>query len=340
MIPSFRASLTVCDVVLAALPYADVVIVVDDACPERCGDLVAQRFEGDDRVIVLKNAKNGGVGAAAKAGFEKALELDAEFVVKIDADGQMDPAYIPGMIAILSEDPNIAYVKGNRFFRADVIKKMPALRLFGNSVLSLLVKFSSGYWNILDPTNGYFAFSGEALRQVERQMFADRYFFEISILCALGLHRAAIAEVETATIYGEERSSLSIAKVLWEFPRRLFSAFLRRVLLQYFIFDVNLGTLYLLFGFIFSAAGVVLGAFEWQQAIVTQVGRPVGSVMLVVVTLLVGFQLMLNSLMYDVQFGAKSVRKLIPRQPRGLEPEPLRVQVEPGMTADFESRKR
>jgi glycosyltransferase involved in cell wall biosynthesis len=272
---------------------------------------VLAEFGASGRVVVLKLAQNGGVGKAVKAGFERALDLNAEFIVKLDADGQMDPANIPGMIAVLTEDRSVAYVKGNRFFRADVMRKMPRIRLIGNSILSLLVKFSSGYWNILDPTNGYFAFNAKALRRLEWRLFADRYYFEISILCTLGLHRAPIAEVEMAAIYAGEQSSLSIARVLWDFPRRLLAQFLQRVLLQYFIFDVNLGTLYLLFGFLLALAGVVLGAYEWAETIATQVPRATGSVMLVVVMLLIGFQLLLNALMYDVQFGPKSVRKFI-----------------------------
>ena len=160
VIPAYRARGSVCDVVRDVLPYVDAVVVVDDACPEGSSDAAVQAFRAHPSVYVLKRERNGGVGAAMKTGIEKALELGADVIVKIDADGQMDPSYIPSMVQLFADDPNLAYIKGNRFFDSMVVSRMPAIRLFGNSCLSLMAKFASGYWNILDPTNGYLAFRG------------------------------------------------------------------------------------------------------------------------------------------------------------------------------------
>ena len=44
--------------------------------------------------------------------------------------------------------------EGNRFFRLDDVRQMPAVRIFGNGCLTFMAKFS-GYWNMFDPTNGY-----------------------------------------------------------------------------------------------------------------------------------------------------------------------------------------
>ncbi|MEA9980177.1 glycosyltransferase family 2 protein, partial [Pseudomonas sp. RTS4] len=77
-----------------------------------------------------------------------------DVIVKIDGDGQMDPALIPQFVGpILVGEAD--YTKGNRFFNLDKIRSMPKMRLFGNAVLSLMTKLSSGYWNLFDPTNGY-----------------------------------------------------------------------------------------------------------------------------------------------------------------------------------------
>ncbi len=122
--------------------------------------------------------------------------------------------------------------------------RMPRRRLFGNAVLSILAKFASGYWNVIDPTNGYIAFNAALLALLPWQSFADSYFFEISVLCELGLKRLPILELEMPTIYTGARSSLSIPAVLGEFPPKLFRLMLRRIMLQYFIFDVNLGSIY------------------------------------------------------------------------------------------------
>ncbi len=316
IIPAYRARRTVCDVVKGALRYADTVVVVDDGCPESCGDAVSQAFRAHPSVEVLKREQNGGVGAAMKTGLERALELGADVIVKIDADGQMDASYIPSIVELFVSDPNLAYVKGNRFFDPRVLSKMPWIRLFGNSCLSLLAKFASGYWNVVDPTNGYLAFSGRLLPAINRQALADCYFFEISALCELGLKRANIAEIEMDTIYGEESSSLSISRTLFAFPPKLLRLFLRRVLLQYFIFDVNLGSLYILLGLALAGFGTAFAGFEWVQSIVTGIPRTTGTVMLGVLPFLMGFQLLLNALLYDVQFSAKSSRELLGQRVR------------------------
>ncbi|HEY0613990.1 MAG TPA: glycosyltransferase family 2 protein [Candidatus Elarobacter sp.] len=315
MIPAYRAGESVCAVVEDVLRYCDLVVVVDDACPQHSGDRVERAFEGNDAVRVVRHQTNGGVGRAMKSGFAECVRLGASVVIKIDADGQMDTRYIPRCLELFEADPDLIYVKGNRFASTDVLRRMPRLRLFGNAVLSLLVKFSSGYWNLLDPTNGFIAFNGFALAEMDLEQFADSYFFEISVLCALGLKNAHIAELEMHTIYGDEHSSLSIRKVVLEFPPKLFALFMRRILLRYFVFDVNLGTLYLLFGVLLSAGALALGTYEWVQTAQTGRARTAGTIMLVVLPALVGIQLFLNALLYDVQFAPRSEHVFSLRRP-------------------------
>ncbi|HEY1882753.1 MAG TPA: glycosyltransferase family 2 protein [Candidatus Cybelea sp.] len=322
MIPTYRAHGTICEVVRGVLPYVDKVIVVDDACPESSSEAVHQAFREHPSVYLLARGKNGGVGAATKAGIEKALELDVDVIVKIDSDGQMDPSYIPAIVELFNCEPNLAYVKGNRFFDPGVVSRMPAIRLLGNSCLSLMAKFASGYWNVLDPTNGYLAFSTDLLSAVNWRHFDDRYFFEMSVLCQFGLKRAQIAEMEMQTIYGQESSSLSISRALLSFPPRLAWLFMRRLLLQYYLFDINIGSLYILLGLLLTGFGTAFAAFEWLQSITTGIPRTTGTVMLAVLPFLMGFQLLLNALLYDVQFAARSTRELIARKRRARRAVP------------------
>jgi glycosyltransferase involved in cell wall biosynthesis len=320
VIPTYKARATICTVVQKARRYVDVVVVVDDACPQRSGELVEEQFQGEPWLIVVRHAVNRGVGGATKTGFAKALEIGADIIVKLDADDQMDASYIPSIVDAFRVNPSLEYIKGNRFISTDIVRAMPALRLFGNSVLSLLIKFSSGYWNVIDPTNGYFAFRATKLRQFPWQDLSERYFFETHILCMLGMRKAGIAEMEMQAVYGDEVSSLSITKVLIDFPPKLAKQCLKRILFQYFVYDVNLGSLYLLLGTILTTLGVLFGAYQWVESIITGVPRTTGTVMLAVLLFLMGFQLLLNALLHDVQFGAKSA-KILPQAERALVEE-------------------
>jgi hypothetical protein len=110
-------------------------------------------------------------------------------------------------------------------------------------------------------------------------------------------------------LYGDERSSLSIRRVLLEFPPKLFKLALRRLLLQYFLFDVNLGSVYLLLGTCLTLFGVLFGCYEWELSFASGHPRALGTIMLVAVSQLLGVQLLLNALLYDVQFSPKTIRE-------------------------------
>lgn len=322
IIPAYRASGTIAAVVRDALRYADAIIVVDDACPENSHATIAAEFGTAERVHVLRHERNGGVGAAMKTGIAFALEQGAEVVVKVDADGQMDAAFIPTIRQLFTNDPYLACVKGNRFFDARVLQLMPGLRLVGNAILSLMAKFASGYWNLTDPTNGYLALSVNALRYLQWRNFADSYFFEISVLCELGFRRLPIAELEMPTIYTVAPSSLSISRVLFEFPPRLWKMFLRRIVIQYFVFDLNVGSLCGLFGTLMMLFGIVFGVYEWILGFITGVPRAAGIVMLAALPFLVGFQLLITAMLYDVQLSRRTEHRLLaPDEAKGKSRE-------------------
>jgi dolichol-phosphate mannosyltransferase len=316
VIPAYRARETVTAVVADALEYAQVVVVVDDGCPEGSGDAVQAAYPGSERVRVLRHDRNRGVGAAMKTGIGYAIDEGADAIVKIDADGQMNCSYIPLIAEFFENDPSLVCIKGNRFFDSTVLKAMPRRRLLGNALLSLTAKLASGYWNVIDPTNGYLAFNAELLRLVPWQSFADSYFFEVSVLCELGLQRMPLLELEMPTIYTSAPSSLSIPRVAFEFPPKLLRMTLRRIMLQYFVFDINLATVYLVAGTLLTAFGAIFGGYEWFLSNATGVPRPLGTVMLAALPFLMGFQLLLAATMYDVQFAQKTRHELARLRPR------------------------
>ena len=91
-----------------------------------------------------------GVGGAMVSGYKQARKENMDIVIKLDADGQMDPSLIPHFIAPILEG-RADYTKGNRFYHPDWLEDMPIVRLMGNAILSFLSKISTGYWNIFDP---------------------------------------------------------------------------------------------------------------------------------------------------------------------------------------------
>src|SRR5262249_25404382 len=146
VIPCFRVRAHILDVLARIGRSVSAVYVVDDACPEKTGDLVESTVR-DPRVRVLRHEANQGVGGAVMTGYREALAQGMDIVVKIDGDGQMDPALLPRFTRPIIEG-SADYTKGNRFFDVASMKPMPPIRLIGNAALSFMSKLSSGYWDI------------------------------------------------------------------------------------------------------------------------------------------------------------------------------------------------
>jgi dolichol-phosphate mannosyltransferase len=305
VVPAFRAGKSIVDVVRGALECADYAIVVDDGCPESSGAVAERAFRGDARVECLYHERNQGVGAAMKTGMARALELGARFIVKLDADGQMDPCFIPAMRDVLLMRPQLALVKGNRFYDSSVARSMPWLRLFGNSVLTLLVRIATGLWSSIDPTNGFVMIRSSSLKRVRFASLANRYYFEISLLAAIAMRRMEIAEMEMPAIYGSNPSSLNVLKTAVEFPGRLAATFAKRLVWQYLISDMNVGSVMLVLGSLLMAISLGFGSVAWIETLRSGIARTPGTVMLAFLPFITGFQLLVNALIYDVQFSPK-----------------------------------
>jgi glycosyltransferase involved in cell wall biosynthesis len=299
IVPCYRVGDAVVQVVQDALEFADAVYCVDDACPENSGQLVESAVD-DARLTVIFAESNGGVGSAMKAGYQAALDDDHDILVKLDGDGQMDPALIPRFTAPI-RDGSADYCKGNRFFELEYLKGMPAIRLFGNSLLSLFTKVSSGYWKVFDPTNGFTAIHAGALRSIPLDKLHNRYFFESDMLFRLNIARAVVRDVPMRARYGEEKSSLRIGQQVLPFLFGHMRNFFKRIFYTYFLRDFNIGTLQLLSGLALGLFGVTFGLSAWNQSIESGIAASAGTVMLAGLPSIVAVQLLLSFLNYDIQ---------------------------------------
>jgi glycosyltransferase involved in cell wall biosynthesis len=298
VVPCYRVVAHVMGVIRAIGPEVARIYCVDDACPEGSGDHISRECH-DSRVLVLRHARNLGVGGATKTGYLKALEDGTTVVVKLDGDGQMNPALIPRFVSpILAGRAD--YTKGNRFFRLESLRAMPTARKFGNALLSFLTKLSSGYWGVFDPTNGYTAIHCKVLRELPLDRLNDRWFFESDMLFRLNTLAAVVEDVPMDAAYGPEISNLHSQRVMWEFLRRHFVNLGKRIFYNYFLRNFSMASLQLLAGLALLLFGVVFGGVKWWESATTGVLVTAGTVMLAALPTLVGFQMLLSFLAYDM----------------------------------------
>lgn len=299
VIPSYNVKDHILDVIGNIGPEIERIYVVDDCCPMHTGKYVSESCS-DARVHVLFHEKNKGVGGAMKTGYLKALSDGFDIIVKIDGDGQMDPAFIPMLLNPI-EKGEADYVKGNRFFYLASLRSMPRSRLFGNSMLSLVNKFVNGYWNVMDPTNGFTAIHRQALGMIEISKVSDGYFFESDMLFRLGIIRAVVQDVPMDARYENEPSGLRIGRILFEFPPRYLSRFFKRIFYNYFLRDFNVGTIQLLTGIVLFFLGISVGIYHWVMSVSYNIPATSGTVMLAALPTILGFQLLLSGLQYDIR---------------------------------------
>jgi glycosyltransferase involved in cell wall biosynthesis len=298
VIPCFRVTRHIADVVAKIPPAVNTIYVVDDACPENSGQILQQQTN-DSRVVVLFNQTSLGVGGAVMVGYQAAIADGADIIIKIDGDGQMDPALIPNFIEpILAGEAD--YTKGNRFFDLELLNRMPRIRVFGNAVLSLMAKLSSGYWNLFDPTNGYTAIHSDVCRRLPFNKISQRYFFETDMLFRLNTLRAVVVDIPMDARYEDEDSNLKISAIIFEFLGKHTKNFCKRIFYNYYLRDLSLASIELVLGLLLTAFGLIYGGYHWVASASLGVATPAGTVMLAAMPLLVGIQLILQFVGYDI----------------------------------------
>lgn len=268
VIPTYEANDTIIKVAIEASKYCEKVIVVDDACPQESG----QKVKGlHNDILLIEREINGGVGAATKTGIRRALELGAEIIVKLDSDGQMRPSLIPELIYPL-ENKEVDFRKGTRFDSPEDLEGMPKIRLIGNSALSLVNKFSSGYWSLNDPTNGFLAMTNAVAKNLSLDKISDDYFFESDLLFRLRLIGAKISQLRMKSFYSGEKSNLRPSKLLFPFAIKHVRNQMKRFAYMYLVREWNLGTLYFLASLLSLIVAAIASWFAILQSQVSGVG--------------------------------------------------------------------
>jgi len=297
VIPVYNEEKFVAKVIRDIPSFIDAIVVIDDASQDSTYQCV--KNVGDSRVILLRNEVNQGVGGSTIKGYQKALEMESDIIIKVDGDGQMPLDRLPNLLDAIVED-GYDYAKGNRFLDEKALKQMPRNRLIGNMLLTFLTKMASGYWHIFDPQNGYTAIDTHVLKTIDLDRVHKYYFFENDMLVQLNIHNRRVKDVPMPAIYGQEKSGIRLISILIAFPRLLLQRFLYRVYQKYMLRDFSPIALFLLVGSLLLGWGVGFGIYHWIKSILTHVQASTGTVMLAVLPLILGFQLVLEAIVLDI----------------------------------------
>ncbi len=183
VIPAYNEEKSVAPVVREAKKYGKV-IVVDDASTDSTA--AAARKAG---AIVVRHKLNKGLGSALRSGFARALQMGADIIVTIDADGQHNPKEIKKFVALIENGYD--FVLGTRD-----LSSYPLVKRLGNFFLNWITNFVSGT-SLKDTESGFRAFRASALRKLHLR--AMRYEIAVEIVFEVGHKKLRATSIPTTS---------------------------------------------------------------------------------------------------------------------------------------------
>jgi len=238
------------------------IYVVDDASTDRTPEIIREFAQKDARIFPIRHETNQGVGASIASGYQKALNEGMDIAVVMAGDNQMDPAFLPDFLdPIINHEAD--YTVGNRLQTPEYRKGMPPIRVFGNALLTLLTKIASGYWQLIDPQNGYTAISRRALERLNPSTIYPRYGYCNDILVKLNIYGFRAININHVARYNiGESSGIRYRSYIFRLSKLLFKDFLLRLKEKYIIINFHPLVFFYLFGVICIIISIILGLYS------------------------------------------------------------------------------
>lgn len=217
------------------------VVVVNDGSTDK----TAQKAQEAGATVVAHPAPMG-VGAAFHSGMKKALEMGAEYIVNIDADGQFDPQDIPALLEPIMTG-KAQFVTATRFAKEEFMPEMPAIKVWGNRWMVRIVNTITGK-KFTDVSCGFRAYSREAAL---RLTLFGRFTYTQESCIDLAFKGISMAEVPLKVRGEREFGTSRVASNLWRYAVKSASIIFRAARdYQSFYFMGVPGILVFLVGFV------------------------------------------------------------------------------------------
>lgn len=309
VVPAYNEEELILETLDGIPDYMDAIFVIDDASVDRTHELLKQQQTRDPRVHIIHHPTNKGLGQSLIDGYVASKEGDVDITVVMAGDNQMHPDDLPGLLDPIIEE-GFDYVKGNRLLHRNV-GSMPRHRFLGNAVLTILTKFATGYYSLMDPQCGYTAIKNTALRAIPIEEMTKGYGYNADILCMLNILRFRVTDVEVRPVYDREKSKIKLWKYVPTTSLLLMRLFFRRLWQRYVVLDFHPLTLFYLFAFFalfflvlpLTVRFVILLLTQWWMADTPEF--PQTTLNLLVFTSLVSFQSILFAIWMDMDYNRK-----------------------------------
>jgi glycosyltransferase involved in cell wall biosynthesis len=308
VVPAYNEETQIARVIDQMPEFIDRIVIVNDKSSDRTSEVVRShpRYP-TGRIELIEHPENQGVGGAIATGYKWSRDNGIDIAVVMAGDGQMDPDDLPALLDPVVEEV-ADYSKGNRLVTGEAFNKIPKVRFFGNSILSLLTKIASGYWRVADSQTGYTAINARALALIEWDKMYKRYGQPNDLLVRLNIAEMRVVDVPVAPVYNVgEASGIRVRKVVFSIGSLLLRLFFYRLLEKYIIRDFHP----LVFFYAFSLMCLGLSFILFIRLLALWIAQ--GSVPeITLVAWLFSFALGFNSMCFAMWFDYEANRHLNP----------------------------
>lgn len=298
VVPAYNEERLIQETIEGIPAYVNKIYVINDGSADRTAEIV--NSSTDPRVIPIHHEVNKGVGAAIINGYKHALADGMDLVAVMAGDNQMDPYQLPKLIMPIIEG-KADYAKGNRLLSKEMRQGMSSWRAFGNSMLSMITKIGSGYWNIADPQNGYTVISKHALETIDLDSIYTYYGYCNDILLKMNTFGMRVMDVTMPARYRNEKSKIKYGKYICKVAPMLFRGFLWRLKMKYMVLDFHPLVLFYFASMILVPLGLIFGSWIVLEKLILHGPVSTNYPLLFVFISLVGIQFLFLAMFFDMQ---------------------------------------
>jgi glycosyltransferase involved in cell wall biosynthesis len=304
IVPAFNEEALIIETLNGIPEYVDKICVINDASTDNTFALLKNQKQKDCRIEIINHIKNEGLGKSLIDGYKLSKINDEINITAVMAsDNQMHPDDLVNLLdKIIDEEYD--YIKGNRLLHIKILS-MPKHRFIGNSILTILTKFATGYYSLMDPQCGYTAIRNSVLKKIPIEKMTKGYGYNADILCMLNIQRFKVSDVEVQPIYDKEKSKIKLWKYIPKTSGILINLFFRRLWQRYIVLDFHPLVLFYLFA-LFNMIFIILPLtirffvlyFKTDEA-------PKTTLVILVFSILMTFQSILFAIWMDMDYNKK-----------------------------------
>jgi dolichol-phosphate mannosyltransferase len=201
------------------LPADGRILVIDDNSPDGTGEIADRLAAQRDDVDVLHRPLKEGLGPAYLAGFARALELGADFVVEMDCDFSHAPADVPRLLAAAE---NADLVLGSRYVHGGGTRNWGLVRRLISRWGSLYAQLLLGV-GVRDLTGGFKCYRRAVLEAIDlRAIHSKGYAFQIETTYRALRAGFRVTEVPITfvdrEVGGSKMSRAIVVEAMWKVP--------------------------------------------------------------------------------------------------------------------------